>query len=57
MNRRRAGRKTGRKQTIFMVTHDIDEAIYLCDRIVVFTNGPSATIGQVIEVPIPRPAR
>ncbi len=45
----------GRKQTIFMVTHDIDEAIYLCDRIVVFTNGPGATIGEVIEVPIPRP--
>ncbi len=47
--------KGGRKQTIFMVTHDIDEAIYLCDRIVVFTNGPGATIGEVIEVPIPRP--
>lgn len=47
--------KGGRKQTIFMVTHDIDEAIYLCDRIVVFTNGPAATIGEVIEVPIPRP--
>ena len=45
----------GRKQTIFMVTHDIDEAIYLCDRIVVFTNGPAATIGEVIEVPSPRP--
>ena len=50
-----AGGKAGRKQTIFMVTHDIDEAIYLCDRIVVFTNGPSATIGEIIEVPIPRP--
>lgn len=47
--------ENGRKQTIFMVTHDIDEAIYLCDRIVVFTNGPGATIGEVIEVPIPRP--
>ncbi|HEX8465412.1 MAG TPA: nitrate ABC transporter ATP-binding protein [Abditibacterium sp.] len=47
--------QAGRKQTIFMVTHDIDEAIYLCDRIVVFTNGPGATIGEVIEVPIPRP--
>jgi nitrate/nitrite transport system ATP-binding protein len=45
----------GRKQTIFMVTHDIDEAIYLCDRVVVFTNGPGATIGEIIEVPIPRP--
>ncbi|RYX84452.1 ATP-binding cassette domain-containing protein [bacterium] len=47
--------QNGRKQTIFMVTHDIDEAIYLCDRIVVFTNGPAATIGEIIEVPIPRP--
>lgn len=47
--------KNGRKQTIFMVTHDIDEAIYLCDRVVVFTNGPAATIGEIIEVPIPRP--
>ena len=47
--------ESGNKQTIFMVTHDIDEAIYLCDRIVVFTNGPAATIGEVIEVPIPRP--
>ena len=45
----------GRKQTIFMVTHDIDEAIYLCDRVVVFTNGPDATIGEIIEVTIPRP--
>ena len=50
-----ANGRAGRKQTIFMVTHDIDEAIYLCDRIVVFTNGPGATIGEVIEVPIPRP--
>ncbi len=47
--------QNGRKQTIFMVTHDIDEAIYLCDRIVVFTNGPAATVGEIIEVPIPRP--
>ncbi len=47
--------KNGGKQTIFMVTHDIDEAIYLSDRIVIFTNGPGATIGEVLEVPIPRP--
>jgi nitrate/nitrite transport system ATP-binding protein len=44
-----------RKQTILMVTHDIDEAIYLSDRVVVMTNGPEATIGDVIEVEIPRP--
>jgi nitrate/nitrite transport system ATP-binding protein len=42
-------------ETVVMVTHDIDEAIYLSDRIVVMTNGPAATIGEIIEVPIPRP--
>jgi nitrate ABC transporter ATP-binding subunit len=43
------------KQTVVMVTHDIDEAIYLSNRVVVMTNGPEATIGDVIEVEIPRP--
>lgn len=43
------------KKTILMVTHDIEEAIYLSDKIVVMTNGPAATIGEVIEVKIPRP--
>jgi ABC-type nitrate/sulfonate/bicarbonate transport system ATPase subunit len=38
-----------------MVTHDIDEAIYLSDRIVVMTNGPEARVGEVLEVPLPRP--
>jgi nitrate/nitrite transport system ATP-binding protein len=42
-------------ETVVMVTHDIDEAIYLSDRIVVMTNGPEATIGETIPVPIPRP--
>lgn len=42
-------------ETVVMVTHDIDEAIYLSDRIVVLTNGPAATIGEIIEVPMPRP--
>jgi len=42
-------------ETVVMVTHDIDEAIYLSDRIVVLTNGPAATIGEIIDVPIPRP--
>ena len=42
-------------ETVIMVTHDIDEAIYLSDRIVVMTNGPAATIGEIIDVPIPRP--
>ncbi len=42
-------------KTVLMVTHDIDEAIYLSDRIVVMTNGPEAVIGEIIEVNIPRP--
>ena len=42
-------------ETVIMVTHDIDEAIFLSDRIVVMTNGPEATVGEIIEVPIPRP--
>jgi nitrate/nitrite transport system ATP-binding protein len=42
-------------QTVLMVTHDIDEAIYLSDRIVVMANGPAATIAEVIGVPLERP--
>jgi nitrate/nitrite transport system ATP-binding protein len=42
-------------ETVVMVTHDIDEAIYLSDRIVVLSNGPAATIGEIIEVNLPRP--
>jgi nitrate/nitrite transport system ATP-binding protein len=41
--------------TCVMVTHDVDEALLLSDRIVMLTNGPEAHIGQVLEVPIPRP--
>jgi nitrate/nitrite transport system ATP-binding protein len=41
--------------TVVLVTHDIDEAILLSDRIVVMTNGPEATIGEILDVPIPRP--
>lgn len=50
---------SGDQQTemVVMVTHDIDEAIYLSDRIVVMTNGPAATIGEIIDVPLPRPRR
>ena len=44
-------------ETVVIVTHDIEEAILLSDKIVVMTNGPEATIGEVIEVPIPRPRR
>ena len=42
-------------ETVVMVTHDIDEAIYLSDRIVVMSNGPRANIREVVDVPIPRP--
>jgi nitrate ABC transporter ATP-binding subunit len=42
-------------ETVIMVTHDIDEAIYLSDRIVVMTNGPRATVREVVEVPLARP--
>jgi nitrate/nitrite transport system ATP-binding protein len=45
--------KTG--STVVMVTHDVDEAVLLSDRIVMMTNGPAATIGGVLEVDIPRP--
>jgi nitrate/nitrite transport system ATP-binding protein len=43
------------KVTCVMVTHDADEALLLSDRIVMLTNGPEAHIGQILEVPIPRP--
>jgi nitrate/nitrite transport system ATP-binding protein len=43
------------KSTVVMVTHDVDEAVLLSDRIVMMTNGPAATIGQVLCVDIPRP--
>jgi nitrate ABC transporter ATP-binding subunit len=42
------------KKTIVMVTHDIEEALFLSDKIIVMTNGPAATIGEVIDVTIPR---
>jgi nitrate/nitrite transport system ATP-binding protein len=41
--------------TAVMVTHDVDEAILLADRVVMMTNGPRATIGQVMAVPLERP--
>ena len=41
-------------QTAFMITHDVDEAIYLADRIVLMTNGPQALIAEIVENPLPR---
>jgi nitrate/nitrite transport system ATP-binding protein len=41
--------------TVLMVTHDVDEAVLLSDRIVMMTNGPAATIGEVLDVKLPRP--
>jgi len=41
--------------TVVMVTHDVDEAVLLSDRIVMMTNGPAATIGEVLDVNLARP--
>jgi nitrate/nitrite transport system ATP-binding protein len=41
--------------TVMMITHDVDEAVLMSDRVVMMTNGPAATIGQVMDVPLARP--
>ena len=41
-------------QTAFMITHDVDEAIYLADRIVLMTNGPDAVLAEIVENPLPK---
>lgn len=43
------------RRVTVMVTHDIDEALYLADRLLLMTDGPEATIGKVLDVPLPRP--
>lgn len=41
--------------TVIMITHDVDEAVLLSDRIVMMTNGPAATIGEILEIDLPKP--
>lgn len=41
--------------TVLMVTHDVDEAVLLSDRIVMMTNGPRASVGEILDVDLPRP--
>ena len=41
--------------TVIMITHDVDEAVLLSDRIVMMTNGPEATIGEILDIDLPRP--
>jgi nitrate/nitrite transport system ATP-binding protein len=43
------------QKTALMVTHDVDEALFLSDRVVMMTNGPAATVGEILEVSFPRP--
>jgi len=43
------------QNTVIIITHDIDEAVLLSDKVIMMTNGPEATIGEVLEVDLPRP--
>ena len=46
---------TEHQVTVLMITHDIDEALLLSDRLVMMTNGPAAKIGEIMDIPFPRP--
>jgi nitrate ABC transporter ATP-binding subunit len=43
------------KKIVVMVTHDVDEALYLADRLILMTDGPAAHVGEILDVPFPRP--
>ena len=43
------------KNTVIMITHDVDEAVLLSDRIVMMTNGPAATVGEILQIELERP--
>jgi nitrate ABC transporter ATP-binding subunit len=43
------------QKTVLMVTHDVDEAVFLADRVVMMTNGPEARVGRVLDIDLPRP--
>jgi nitrate ABC transporter ATP-binding subunit len=45
------------RKTALMVTHDVDEALFLADRVVLMTSGPAARVGEIVEVSFPRPRR
>ena len=47
--------QTELNNTVIMITHDVDEAVLLSDRIVMMTNGPAATVGEILEIDLPRP--
>ncbi|MNR33599.1 Bicarbonate transport ATP-binding protein CmpD [compost metagenome] len=46
---------TATQSTVVMVTHDVDEAVLLSDRIVMMTNGPAATVGEILSVSLAKP--
>ncbi len=48
---------TEQKPTVLMITHDIDEALFLADLVVMMTNGPAAGIGEILQIPFERPRR